>query len=96
MCIGCQYCVTACPYGNPRYLEELMVVHKCDACVRLRGGDEQPACVASCPLRALEFGPLEQLREQHPDAVNTLPILPDPNYTQPSLLIDPSAPALMT
>ncbi|MDR1013410.1 MAG: 4Fe-4S dicluster domain-containing protein [Coriobacteriales bacterium] len=95
MCIGCQYCVTACPYGNPRYLMALMVVHKCDACIPLRTHAERPACVAACPMRALEFGPLEELRERHPDATDALPSLPSPAYTQPSLLIDPNEAALL-
>lgn len=95
MCISCQYCVTACPYGNPRYLADLMVVHKCDACIKLRVEGGRPACVAACPMRALEFGALDELRERYPDAVDAIPILPDPSYTYPSLLIDPSDPALM-
>jgi len=94
MCIGCQYCVGACPYGNPRYIEELMVVHKCDACVQLRNAGERPACVASCPSRALEFGQFEDLKEAYPDAVCDLPILPNSSMTAPSLLIKPRASAL--
>jgi anaerobic dimethyl sulfoxide reductase subunit B (iron-sulfur subunit) len=93
MCIGCQYCVNACPYGNPRYLSGSMVVHKCNACVELRTSGEQVACVAACPMRALEFGELDELRIMHPEATNALPILPSPEQTSPSLLISarPSA-----
>jgi anaerobic dimethyl sulfoxide reductase subunit B (iron-sulfur subunit) len=95
MCIGCQYCVHACPYGNPRYIIELMTVHKCDACMKLRQVGERPACVASCPSRALDFGPIADLQEQYPDMVNALPILPDPEITAPSLLVKPRATALL-
>ncbi|MDR0514985.1 MAG: 4Fe-4S dicluster domain-containing protein [Coriobacteriaceae bacterium] len=87
LCIGCQYCVKACPYGNPKYLEDIMVVHKCDACLQLRQAGEQPACVAGCPARALEFGPFDELLALHPDAVFDLPLLPDSKATEPSLLI---------
>jgi anaerobic dimethyl sulfoxide reductase subunit B (iron-sulfur subunit) len=93
LCIGCQYCVHACPYGNPHYIRDIMVVRKCDACWQLRQAGEQPTCVASCPARALEFGPLEDLGAAHPEALRDLPILPDSSITSPSLLIEarPSA-----
>ena len=87
-CIGCQYCVNACPYGHPQYIEELNLVHKCDSCIGLRSVGEQPACVSSCPMRALDFGPIEELRVRHPDAVDALAVLPDPSQTSPSLAID--------
>lgn len=93
-CIGCQYCVKACPYGVPQYIESLQKTHKCDACIQLRGAGEQPACVAACPMRALEFGPIEDLRAAHPDAVNQIVILPDASQTNPSVAIEPKAAAL--
>jgi anaerobic dimethyl sulfoxide reductase subunit B (iron-sulfur subunit) len=94
MCIGCQYCVNACPYGNAHYLIDLMVVHKCNACVELRSSGERPACVAACPMRALEFGELDELHARHSDAVSSLPVLPPPSQTSPSLLITPRPSAL--
>lgn len=96
ICIGCKYCVSACPYGNPRYNDELMVVQKCDACQSWRYAGESPACVSSCPARALEFGELEELRAAHPQTISDLPILPDSSRTHPSLLIKPRASALLT
>ena len=87
-CIGCQYCVKACPYGVPQYVEALQKTHQCDACVKLREAGENPACVASCPMRALEFGPIEELRAAHPDAVDDIVILPDPSQTNPSVAVD--------
>jgi anaerobic dimethyl sulfoxide reductase subunit B (iron-sulfur subunit) len=96
LCIGCQYCVSACPYGNPQYIRELMVVHKCDACKPWRALGEQPACVAACPARALDFGPLSDLTRAHPDTVCDLPILPSSSKTHPSLLIKPRASALLS
>jgi anaerobic dimethyl sulfoxide reductase subunit B (iron-sulfur subunit) len=95
MCIGCQYCVNACPFGNPRYIKELMVVHKCDACIKLRAAGEEPACVASCPARALEFGRLDDLQERHPNCDAKLPVLPDPSLTSPALLMQKRPAALL-
>jgi len=58
LCMGCRYCLTACPYGIPRYEwdEAVPYVRKCDLCYdRLREG-KQPACVEACPEKALLFG----------------------------------------
>lgn len=93
-CIGCQYCVKACPYGVPQYLESLQKTHKCDACIQLRAAGEQPACVAACPMRALEFGDIEELRAAHPDAVNQIAVLPDASQTNPSVAIEAKPAAL--
>ncbi len=94
ICIGCQYCVNACPYGNPHYLTQYKAVRKCDACKEWRMLGEACACVSACPTRALEFRPLEELKEAHPNAVSDLPVLPSSRITEPSLLIKPRASAL--
>ena len=93
-CIGCQYCVQSCPYSVPQYLEEQKMVHKCDACYVLRQNGEQPACVAACPMRALEFGVYDDLIAAHPDAVDQIAILPDSSQTGPHTLIDARPAAL--
>jgi formate dehydrogenase iron-sulfur subunit len=67
-CMGCRYCLVACPYGIPRYDWDrpIPLVHKCTMCHhRLREGRE-PACVEACPENATVFGPREELlREAH-------------------------------
>ncbi len=59
-CIGCQFCVMACPY-NVRHLNEVEgVVEKCTMCEqRIQTGD-LPECVRQCCGRARFFGDLEQ------------------------------------
>lgn len=37
----------------------------CDFCAKILGGGEQPACVASCLQRVLEFGDVDELRAKH-------------------------------
>jgi formate dehydrogenase iron-sulfur subunit len=62
-CIGCRYCMMACPYGIPRYDWEKVTpyVKKCTMCyTRLRQGQE-PACVEACPEEATIFGTREDL-----------------------------------
>ena len=93
-CIGCQYCANACPYGVPQYIEKLQLVHKCDACIDLRANGEQPACVAICPMRALEFDDIDKLRAKYGNAVSDLPVLPDSSQTSPSVVIEPRPAAL--
>jgi Fe-S-cluster-containing dehydrogenase component len=62
MCIGCERCVTFCPYHAPSYIQEKMSTGKCSGCLNLAPEGSSPACVAACPLRALHFGDLDELR----------------------------------
>ncbi len=93
VCIGCETCVKSCPYEVPQYRPELKIVGKCDACLSLRKNGEENQCVAACPMRALEFGDVDELRAAHPDAVDKIAVLPTPD-TKPSLAIDPKPAAL--
>ncbi|HZD56443.1 MAG TPA: 4Fe-4S dicluster domain-containing protein [Anaerolineales bacterium] len=57
-CIGCGYCVEACPY-DARYLDEKRgVVDKCTGCIQRVEIGQQPACVATCLGGARMFGDL--------------------------------------
>ncbi len=49
-----------------------------------------PVCVDACPMRAIEFGDIDELRKKHPDAVTDLPSLPSSSYTHPNVAIKPS------
>jgi len=69
-CMGCRYCMMACPYGIPRYTWEDAVpyVRKCDMCyTRLVDAEgrpiegAKPACVEACPQEATIFGPRDKL-----------------------------------
>lgn len=62
-CIGCRYCMMACPFRVPRFEwgKALPSITKCDFCAeRLRAG-KVPACVAACPVEALKFGDRREL-----------------------------------
>lgn len=88
-CIGCRYCSWACPYGAPQFNEELNVMTKCDMCHDLVDKGERPACVESCPYRAMDFGPLDELQEKYGSFADPAP-LPDPSITEPAVVYLPN------
>jgi formate dehydrogenase iron-sulfur subunit len=77
-CIGCRYCMAACPFQVPAYEYDNTLtpeIRKCTFCfeVRLSKG-EMPACVQTCPMQVMTFGTRTELvrlaREKlrkHPD-----------------------------
>jgi tetrathionate reductase subunit B len=59
LCIGCGYCLEACPY-EARYIHPVTnKVDKCDFCAERIGRGQQPACVTTCTAHAKYFGDLE-------------------------------------
>ena len=63
---------------------------KCDGCYSRVAEGKQPICVESCPLRALEFGPIEELRQKHGTLAAVAP-LPRAHFTKPNIVIKPNA-----
>ncbi len=58
-CIGCRYCIQACPYGA-RYLNPYTrTADKCTFCYHRVTKDMLPACVEVCPTEARIFGDLK-------------------------------------
>ena len=88
-CIGCRMCVMSCPYGHPKYFPEKGVSGKCDGCYGLRQEGSQPACVAGCPNRALDFGDMDELRAKYGSDLDngSIVVLPSPEETHPNVLI---------
>jgi Fe-S-cluster-containing dehydrogenase component len=59
-CIGCKYCMTACPYNARIQDHETGEVEKCRFCVLTDDGQvPEPACVGTCVTGARIFGDLD-------------------------------------
>lgn len=90
-CIGCGYCHMACPYNAPKVDREKGHSVKCDGCAERVAAGEQPLCVRACPARALEFGPVDEMKKKGEQAA--IAPLPEPSYTRPNLYVKASADA---
>lgn len=84
-CLGCGYCVMACPYGAPTLDKTVGHTIKCDGCKNRVAEGKKPICVEACPLRALDFGEVEEMKA-HGESHDIDP-LPSSSYTKPSLYI---------
>ena len=74
-CIGCRYCMLACPFHIPRYEWESTepLMQKCDMCIdRIKQGSA-PACVSACTHGVLEFGDREALIKKAHLAIDSHP-----------------------
>jgi tetrathionate reductase subunit B len=72
-CIGCGYCVQACPYGIRYMNHETNVADKCNWCYHRVMRNEQPACVEACPTGARVFGRIDDPDSEISKRLATLP-----------------------
>ncbi|MDI6907086.1 MAG: 4Fe-4S dicluster domain-containing protein [Thermoanaerobacterales bacterium] len=66
LCVGCRYCMLACPFQVPKYEwdKAFPAVRKCRFCYdRLQEG-MQPACTSACPTGANKFGTRKELLDE--------------------------------
>ncbi len=85
-CIGCGYCVQACPYGS-RFIHPVThTASKCTLCYhRLRRGLKQ-ACVQACPVNARRLGDTKKVGDEVANIIATERV----HVLQPELLTDPN------
>lgn len=57
-CMGCRYCLVACPFEIPKYeyAKAIPAVRKCTFCAARQAEGKPPACTSVCPSGALTFG----------------------------------------
>lgn len=88
-CIGCRYCHMACPYDAPQYDAQKGHMTKCDGCYSRVKAGQKPICVDACPLRALDFAPIDELRAKYGEQASIAP-LPPAEITRPNLVVKPN------
>ena len=89
-CIGCEYCLMACPYGVRSMNKQTGVAQKCTLCSQLTAdGSDVPVCVHTCPCGGRLFGDLDdetsdvcvELARYDEDCIHTLS---DPKDAHPT------------
>lgn len=85
-CIGCGYCTWACPYDAPRLDYRTGMMSKCDLCYDKIIIGENPSCVDACPMRALDFGEMDELINKYGNEKSIYP-LASPELTDPGIII---------
>lgn len=87
-CVGCGYCLAACPYQVRFFNPEDHSADKCNFCrdTNLAEG-KLPACVESCPTKALVFGDLNDPGSKINQVLNSHAVYRDKSHlgTKPKL-----------
>ncbi|MCA9038212.1 MAG: 4Fe-4S dicluster domain-containing protein [Planctomycetaceae bacterium] len=86
-CIGCAYCVQACPYGVRFINPDTGNADKCTWCYHRITKDEKPACVEACPVGARIFGRLDDPNSEISKRLKEIPthVLKEHLGTHPKL-----------
>ena len=72
-CIGCKFCLLACPFGVIDLSRDGKAMVKCDLCMERTAKGEDPACVTACPTGAIKFVELDEcLRQRRREAAGRL------------------------
>jgi formate dehydrogenase iron-sulfur subunit len=75
-CIGCRYCMVACPFQIPTFEFQTAIqpnIKKCDFCRERTKEGNLPACVGICPVEALTYGPRSEVMKIARDKIKRNP-----------------------
>ena len=75
-CIGCRYCMVACPFQVPVFEYDKALnpqIRKCDFCFDRTQQGQLPACVEVCPVEALTYGRFYELYKLAHDKIDENP-----------------------
>ena len=93
-CLGqddCGLCLEACPYKAPQFgAEPNAKVQMCNLCIERWPEGKKPICVAGCPTRALDAGPIEEMKARYGKTHQAVGFIYDKKL-QPSVLFKPKA-----
>ena len=84
-CIGCGYCIMACPYGVRFFHPVTKTAEKCNFCYHRITQGLDPACVQSCPFEARRIGNLRNPEDPVTEVIMTqrVQVLKDEYGTKP-------------
>ena len=84
LCIGCRYCMMACPYKARSFVHEPLheqnpdvprgrgTVESCTMCVHRIDNGQQPACAEACPNKSILFGDLNDSTSEIAKKISTV------------------------
>ncbi len=87
ICIGCKYCIQACPYDQRFINDDTGSADKCDFCIHRVSQGLEPACVEACPSRARIFGDINDPESEVSKlvATNKVTVLRSGQGTEPNV-----------
>jgi anaerobic dimethyl sulfoxide reductase subunit B (iron-sulfur subunit) len=83
------FCQDTCPYDVPQFGEDdNSKMQMCSMCTDRLADHKNPVCVDACPMRALDFGPMDKLKEKY-GKIKEVQGFTHSKETEPSIIFKP-------